>query len=410
MSFILRIVIVFLIIFVIEFYFFKKLLNSIKIVFPEIPSKRISLIKWIVLIIIHIYPFVLLLSYLQSTFNNQPRVRLPENSFFDYAAVYPFWTAVLTIVQSILFLLPLDIFKLMVYPVYKKHKAKLKLYLSKIIFGIIVFFIIYVPLRIVYDYNSVSIRVKEYKMKDLPVALNNFKITFIADIQADRYTDPGRLNKFISKVNATHPDLVLIAGDIITSTPDYINTASEYIGKIKSKNGVYSCVGDHDNWAYREDTRRSIREITEALDKYNVDMINNGKKIIKIKDAEIGITFITNTYVETITNQELDKLTNGNSKHDVKIFLVHQPRQRLVDQALKNNYDLFLAGHTHGGQITFLFPFINLSPTLFETKYVRGDFQLDNMLMIVTRGLGMSLVPLRYNSTPEVTVIVLTRA
>jgi predicted MPP superfamily phosphohydrolase len=76
---------------------------------------------------------------------------------------------------------------------------------------------------------------------------------------------------------------------------------------------------------------------------------------------------------------------------------------------LKNNYDLFLAGHTHGGQITFLFPFINLSPTLFETKYVRGDFKFNNMLMIVNRGLGMSLVPLRYNSTPEVTVIVLTK-
>jgi predicted MPP superfamily phosphohydrolase len=278
---------------------------------------------------------------------------------------------------------------------------------AKLVLGISAFFIFYVPLRIIYDYNSVSIRIKEYKVKNLPKDLENFKITFIADVQADRYTDPKRLFRFISKVNATHPDLVLIAGDVITSTPDYIKTAAEYIGKIKSVYGIYSCVGDHDNWAYREDTKRSVREITEALDKYNVEMINNGRKVIKVGNAEIEITFITNTYVETINDSELDNLTDDKADYDLKIFLVHQPRQRLVDQTLKHGYNLFLAGHTHGGQITFLFPFFNLTPTLFETKYVRGDFEFGKMLMIVTRGLGMSLVPLRYNSTPEVTLIVL---
>jgi uncharacterized protein len=410
MSFALRIAIVFLIIFLVEFYYFKKIIKSVQTAFPDFPPKRISLVKWIILIIVHIYPAVLLFSWLQSAINHQSRIILPDNSFFDYTAVYPFWTAVLIIVQSILFFFLIDIFKLLLFPVYKRNREKIKGFFAKLVLGISIFFILYVPLRIIYDYNSVSIRIKECKIKNLPKALENFKITFIADIQADRYTDPQRLYKFISKVNATHPDLVLIAGDVITSTPDYIQTAAEYIGKIKSVYGIYSCVGDHDNWAYREDTKRSVREITGALDKYNVEMIDDGRKVIKVGNSEIGITFITNTYVETINDQELDKLTNGKTNFDLKIFLVHQPRQRLVDQALKHNYDLFLAGHTHGGQITFLFPFFNLSPTLFETKYVRGDFQFGKMLMIVTRGLGMSLVPLRYNSTPEVTLIVLTSA
>ena len=179
---------------------------------------------------------------------------------------------------------------------------------------------------------------------------------------------------------------------------------------IKSRYGVYSCVGDHDNWAWREDGQEEASDtITNALEKQKVEMIDNGKKIIRVKDSEIGVTFVTNTYAKAINNEKLDSLTNGNMNFDLKIFLVHQPRQRLVDQAIKFNYDLFLAGHTHGGQITFLFPFKNLSPTLFETKYVRGDFHFGNMLMVVTRGLGMSLVPIRYNSTPEVTVIVLRK-
>ena len=77
--------------------------------------------------------------------------------------------------------------------------------------------------------------------------------------------------------------------------------------------------------------------------------------------------------------------------------------------ASSNEYDMYLAGHTHGGQITIFLPFFNLSPTLIETKYVKGDFNFNNMFVYVTRGLGMSIAPLRYNSTPEITLITLSK-
>jgi predicted MPP superfamily phosphohydrolase len=130
--------------------------------------------------------------------------------------------------------------------------------------------------------------------------------------------------------------------------------------------------------------------------------------------AQVCITFITNTYVETINPDLLDSLTLNNNDCDLKIFLTHQPQKNLINKAIEKDYDLFLAGHTHGGQITLLFPFIYLTPTLVETNYIRGDFYFgdpDNpgtgMMMTVTRGLGMSLAPIRYNSTPEVTLIIL---
>ena len=226
-------------------------------------------------------------------------------------------------------------------------------------------------------------------------------------MQADRYTDQSRLHHFIDDVNTTKPDLVLIGGDMITSTPEYIKESGEFVGKIKSKFGVYSCVGDHDNWAYRNDTKRSLREVMASLKKNGVEMIDDGKKNIVVGNDTICITFITNTYVETVSKSTLDSLTQNSNNCALKIFLTHQPRQFLVDRAIQKNYDLFLAGHTHGGQITLLFPFLQLSPTRLETKYQRGDFHFGNMLMIVTRGLGMSLAPIRYNSTPEVTLIIL---
>lgn len=267
---------------------------------------------------------------------------------------------------------------------------------------------IYAPIRITYDYFTVSIRPVEYLKADLHPSLDGFKIVLIADVQADRYTNKSRLANYINKINSVNPDLVLIAGDIITSTPNYINLGAEFLGKINSKYGVYSCVGDHDNWAYRNDTQRSIKEITDALSDVNVIMLDNEKLTLIIESSKIGIAFITNTYVERINPNTLDSLTTLINSYNLKIFLTHQPRPELIKQAYKQNYDLFLAGHTHGGQLTFFFPFYNLSPTLFETKYVRGDFWFGDMLAVVNRGLGMSLVPLRYNSTPEITLIQLS--
>jgi hypothetical protein len=136
-------------------------------------------------------------------------------------------------------------------------------------------------------------------------------------------------------------------------------------------------------------------------------MIDNNRLVLGIDSAVIEITFVTNTYVEKISSKELDSLTDDVNNADLRIFLTHQPRKFLINKAKEKNYDLYLCGHTHGGQITFLFPFYNLSPTMIETPFMRGNFWFDNMLMIVTRGLGMSLAPVRYNSTPEITSIII---
>lgn len=177
---------------------------------------------------------------------------------------------------------------------------------------------------------------------------------------------------------------------------------------LKADYGVYSCVGDHDNWAYRQDTKRSISEITDALEKHNVSMISDSSIIIPVNNSDIGITFITNTYVESVPKDILEKLSKSNHS-DLKIMLTHQPKNEVIKSAKENNFDLFLAGHTHGGQITLLFPFIQLTPTLVETTFIKGVRYYGNMMAIVTRGLGMSLAPIRYNSTPEIVIITLAK-
>lgn len=404
---IIRVLIAIVILFLVEFYFARKVKTTVTALFPSVPDKRRKLVIRIFLMWLNLYPVFLIAGSIYAAISGQ-RIYFPEYAIVDYLIIYPFWILFILIVQTIVIFLLVDIIKLLLYPIYKKYKQKLFPLQIKLQLLILAFFIIYVPARIIYDYNSITVNEIELKKKNFPDELDGFKITFISDVQADRYTDKSRLEKYINRVNQTNPELVLIAGDVITSTPQYINTAAKFIGKIESKYGIYSCIGDHDNWAYRQDTQRSVREIKSALMHYNIEMVDNDLRFVNIDSLKIGVTIITHTYVEKIQQSLLDSLSEAN-KSDFKIFLTHQPQNFLIDAAVKNNYDLMLAGHTHGGQLTLLFPFIQLTPTLIETIYVRGGFNIKNTLLVVTGGLGMSLAPVRYNSTPEITVIKLRK-
>ena len=406
---IIRIIIFLLLLAVIEFYFIKKINSSLKTVFKTPSSKKLKLFNRLFIIIINLYPIYLLVLFSYSAITNNNRLVFPEGILIDVFLIFPFWILLLIVVQSLLFFVLIDLLSFIIKLINKRTKETVRKYSSIIVLFVVLFFSVYIPVRTLYDYNTIEVGNYNFTKKELPKNLEGFKIVFISDMQADRYTNKNRLSKFISLVNKQNPDLVLIGGDFITSTPKYISLSAELAGKINSKYGVYSCVGDHDNWAYRWDTKRSLQEVETALVKKNIKMINNGNVTIPVDSTSLRITFITNTYVHKISPSVLNSVVDNSNNYGLKIFLTHQPQQFLIDEAKKYNYDLFLAGHTHGGQIMFLFPFKNLSPTLLETKYVRGVFKFGKLTAIVTRGLGMSIAPVRYNSTPEITVITLLK-
>ncbi|MGA8264788.1 MAG: metallophosphoesterase [Ignavibacteriaceae bacterium] len=406
MQYIIRVLLFITILFLCEFYFVKTTLKSLRLIYPSLSQKRIKFFRNVFLVFFNLYPILIVIIWSYQGITATVNLSFPQGKLIDYLLIYPFWFFFILVVQCMLLFLIIDVLKLILRPVYKKIKSKILPYETRVIFIIVVFFAAYVPLRMFYDYNTINIRETVYHRKDIPEELNNFRIVFISDIHADRYTDRKRISKFVRYVNSQNPDLVLIGGDFISSRPEYIDTAAKYLGRINSKYGIYSCVGDHDNWAYRRDNARSRREITDALAKQNIFMFDDERRTLLIYTAKIGITFATETYTKRVSQNALDSLVDHSaSENDLNIMLVHQPRQMVINEAVKKHYDLILAGHTHGGQITFLFPFINLTPTLIETTRIKGDFHLGKTMMVITPGLGMSIAPERYNSTPEVTVI-----
>lgn len=406
MSFSTLIILAFILLIVFEIYFTKKQSNIVKTLFPSVEKRKIRIAILFTSILFFLYPISGLSAYIYSNISGVGLVA-PQNGWFDLFFVYPFWASFLIVAQAVIILLPFEMLRWLLYPMYKNQKDSIKKYYTYFSMIIILLSVIYVPIRIYYDHNYIETRDVDFYKENLPDELKGLKIVLISDVQADRYTNENRLNKFIDAVNDTDPDIILIAGDLITNTPNYIKFSAEKLSRLKSKYGVYSCIGDHDNWAYGRLYRKSINEITEALRLVGIPLVDNDHKCIKIGESKINITFVTNTYAGRISQTRLTELANGDTEYSLKIFLTHQPREHLINAAKDNNYDMYLCGHTHGGQITILFPFMPLSPTLLETTFVKGDFWFDDMLMIVSRGWGMSIAPIRYNSTPEITVITL---
>jgi predicted MPP superfamily phosphohydrolase len=393
-----------------QIYCAKKVISTIKQLFPSIYGRKTKIGITVFLIIFNVYFILFILFWIRITFSASS-YPLQDSFTFNFLVVYPTFMIFLITLQIGLFLLLFDIIKLVFLPLYLSKKEIWKSLEAKAILVLVVFFVIYVPVRIIVDYNVFPVKNVDYKKQSLPQEMNDFKILFISDIHADQFTNENRLGRFIDKVNMNKPDLVLIAGDLITKGNSYINMSAEFLGKIKSNYGVFTCIGDHDHWVYREDRRRSIREITQALKKYGIPMLDNQNLTLNVRSSKLLLTFITNTYAERITPDMLNELTSSYDKSDnLRILITHQPSNFVVNRAVEEKYDLMLAGHTHGGQITFLFPFINLTPTYIETKYVKGAFRLKDTLLYVTRGLGMSVIPLRYNSSPEIVVFTLKKA
>jgi hypothetical protein len=92
-------------------------------------------------------------------------VSFPQNTFADYLLLYPFWTLIILILQVSAIFFFVDLLKLIFYPIYKKHKEKLYRVQVKIFLALTLFFLFYIPARIIYDYNSVDVRHVEYIKK-----------------------------------------------------------------------------------------------------------------------------------------------------------------------------------------------------------------------------------------------------
>lgn len=366
------------------------------------PKRRIAIVSICMVLWMALYPTLMIGSYWLDA-NSLPNSLQGSSLLADITIVYPFWLGIILAAQVAIFFIVIDATRLILFPLYRKHRARWLRVQSWVVIAIISIGAIYVIARFYNDTFTSRTRETELEIAGLPQQLDGLRIVHIADLQADPRTRDGKLDRYIERVNSLRPDLILFAGDLVTSGLDYIEIGAQAIGHMQATYGKYACFGDHDFFSNRQMVKAN-------LEKNGVTVLDNLAAVVPIGSSSLSITGITNVYPSRPAPMVLATIEEQRFRSPINIFLVHQPSPNIVRYAQEKGYDLFLGGHTHGGQIVFPLPGFLLTASAFETDYVTGFYRVGSMLVSINNGLGMTLAPARYHAPAEVTLIRLKSA
>lgn len=243
----------------------------------------------------------------------------------------------------------------------------------------------------------------ELVCKRLPKQFDGFVIAQISDLHN---TELGKNNGRITELlEESAPDIIVITGDLIDSRRTDIETALDFVNRAVKIAPCYYVTGNHESriGAYPELKKGLEAAGVTVLDGKCAEIEKDGEKITLagIDDPNFKAKSESEKYA-AIADGELGEMKL--SEKDFVILLAHRPE--LFDVYAKHNADLVFSGHAHGGQ--FRLPFVGglyvpnqgLFPEYDSGIYVSGDSQ-----MMVSRGLGNSLMPVRINNRPEVVAV-----
>lgn len=233
--------------------------------------------------------------------------------------------------------------------------------------------------------------VKRYTIEDNQLA--GLKVVFGSDLHYKKY-EKRRLIRDVKKINEQNADIVLLGGDYVSghkkgSSLDTNLIAAE-LGKIKSKFGTFAVLGNHDGW-------QGAEQIKREFENKGIVVLKNSNISIDYKEKEIYIAGVED--IQT-GNPDIEK-TLKKTKSPI-IMLSHNPD--IIDN-VPVNVNLLLAGHLHGGQIRIPVTGAVITPSKYGTKYASGLFNVNGKKMLVTKGIGTSILPVRFNCFPEIVVI-----
>ena len=266
----------------------------------------------------------------------------------------------------------------------------------------IIFCIIFLLLLWYFFYHeNTDLRVTRYYIKDKKIN-NKFVITQISDFHNNKYKKLN--NELIYNLKLIKPDIIVITGDFIDSRRTDINASINFIKEIKEVSPIYYVNGNH------ESRMEDYELFKEKLVDNDVIVLENDIKEIKYKDNNINIIGISDPRF-VVDKRDKEK---GNIKEELKsidydkyiytILLTHRPEY--INEYSKENINLVLSGHAHGGQINipFLGPLYAPGQGLFP-KYINSMYKVNNTNMIVSCGIGNSLMPFRINNKPELVIV-----
>ena len=237
----------------------------------------------------------------------------------------------------------------------------------------------------------------------LPETFDGYRIAHVSDLHN---AELGKDNeKLLNMLREAKPDIIAITGDIIDSRNTDINIALQFTNAAMEIAPCYYVTGNHEARVSEYDELKAglIEQGVVVLEDATTEISLDGDTItlIGVNDPSYQTDYLFGDS-ETVMNgklQEISDVENG-----FTVLLSHRPE--LFEIYADNNMDLVLSGHAHGGQ--FRLPFVGglVAPNqgLFP-KYDAGIYTEENTNMIVSKGIGNSILPFRFNNRPEVILI-----
>ena len=237
----------------------------------------------------------------------------------------------------------------------------------------------------------------------LPEAFDGYRIAHVSDLHN---AEMGKDNeKLLDMLRETEPDIIAITGDIIDSRNTNIDIALQFTKAAMEIAPCYYVTGNHEARISKYDElKEGMIELGVAvLEDGRIELEQSGKTIslLGVKDPSFQTDYLFGDS-ETVMQGKLQEIINEEETYT--ILLSHRPE--LFEVYRESKVDLVLSGHAHGGQ--FRLPFVGglVAPNqgLFP-KYDAGLYTEENTNMIVSRGIGNSILPFRFNNRPEVILI-----
>jgi len=235
----------------------------------------------------------------------------------------------------------------------------------------------------------------------LPAAFEGLRIVHISDLHSARFGEGQRL--LLEAVRAAKPDLVAVTGDIVDRRRFDLAPALEFAEGAAMLAPTFYVPGNHEALSGRSG------EIRAALEQRGVRALFDGVEQIRRGGASIRVlglrdpAFHERGAAPAAMRELLSKWT---SRGGFTLLLSHRPELFALYRAC--GVDLALCGHAHGGQIRL--PLVGglFAPHQgFFPKYTSGLYREGGSAMVVSRGLGESLFPVRLGNPPEVVTVTL---
>lgn len=256
-------------------------------------------------------------------------------------------------------------------------------------------------------YDSNRFVVRHYSLRDRRIK-KPVKAVVLADLHNKRY---GKENEqLLQAIDEIHPDLILIAGDILTAKPKAsLDIAVDLLTKLAGKYPVYYGNGNHEHRLklYPETYGDMAERYEEALQKIGIHRLVNEHTVLEecgicIYGSEIDKLYYKRFGIQPMDPEYLKSLLGQPSEDLYTILIAHNPDY--FPKYEEWGADLVLAGHVHGGMVRVPFwgkgvvsPNVRLFP-----EYDGGEFVRGRSRMLLSRGLGMHTIPIRLFNPGEI--------